>query len=134
MVPGASLTWALPFQPHPCRSLNNKRFPLPKPSTMPAPFDWVNFLFHVWKATPWRWPSQMMNIVGLESCKNHLHGWLFLPKGSLPLWATKVFFKLSKMRQPLNHWQLTPNGKRFFKFSFSSLKTCIKFYLLATGV
>lgn len=61
-------------------------------------------------------------LLGLEACKNHLHGRLLLSKGSAPLKVADLRSKLLKLWNKLGPWELISLGKGFFDFSFSSLE------------
>lgn len=52
-------------------------------------------------------------IVGLEGCKNHLHGRLVLSKGDSPLKVQDLWQKLSLLWKPLDRWGLISLGKGY---------------------
>jgi len=60
--------------------------------------------------------------VGLESCKNNLHGKLLLSKGETPPIISYLQVKLNNLWKPLGSWHIVPIGKGYFDFPFVSVE------------
>lgn len=63
--------------------------------------------------------SEEEYLVGLESCKNHLHSRIILTKRSKPLKASELRAKLSSVWDSIGKCGLTSLGRGYFEFSFS---------------
>lgn len=59
--------------------------------------------------------------LGVEACKNHLHGRIVWSKGYTPLTVVNLRLKLLELWSSIEKWGVTSLGKWFFEFSFSSL-------------
>lgn len=57
--------------------------------------------------------------LGLQSCRNNIHGRLFLSKGDAPIKAVELRAKLSNLWKPIGNWKMIPLGRGFFEFSFA---------------
>jgi len=64
--------------------------------------------------------SQAEYEFGVAACKCSLHGRVTLHKGDPPLTTLSLKQKLSGLWPDLHNWNLTPLGKGFFEFNFSS--------------
>lgn len=58
--------------------------------------------------------------IGLECAKSCLDGRLLIRKGNQPMKANDLRSKLSAHWKPVAQWRMTPLGKGFFEFDFSS--------------
>ncbi|AES91219.1 DUF4283 domain protein [Medicago truncatula] len=65
--------------------------------------------------------SQAQYESGIVDCKRNLHGRITLHKGDKPLTTLALKQKLSNLWPNLQNWNLTPLGKGFFEFNFSSI-------------
>jgi len=59
---------------------------------------------------------------GLTDCGSNLHGRLILYKGDSPLITLALKMKLNNLWLNIHNWDITPLGKGFFEFHFSSIK------------
>jgi hypothetical protein len=66
--------------------------------------------------------SQAEYEFGVAACKRNLHGRVTLHKGDPPLTTLSLKHKLSGLWPGLHNWNLTPLGKGFFEFNFSSVE------------
>jgi hypothetical protein len=56
---------------------------------------------------------------GLEKCKHHIHGKLFLNKGDKSYTANEVTTNLSQQWKTKGSWNLISLGRGFYEFEFS---------------
>ncbi|XP_058783717.1 uncharacterized protein LOC131658440 [Vicia villosa] len=61
-------------------------------------------------------------LLGLESCKQNLHGRIIWPKRSTPLTLVSLKSKLSSLWNSIGKWDVTSSGKVFFEFTFLSIE------------
>jgi len=61
-------------------------------------------------------------LVGLEKCKNYLHGCILLTKGDKPLTHLDLCKKIDVAWKHLGKWKEISFGKGFYEFAFSSLE------------
>lgn len=66
--------------------------------------------------------SQAEYEFGVAACKCNLHGRVALHKGDPPLTTLSLKQKLSGLWPDMHNWNLTPLGKGFFDFNFSSIE------------
>ena len=59
---------------------------------------------------------------GLTDCSSNLHGRLMLHKGDSPLTTLALKTKLNNMWSHIHNWDITPLGRGFFEFHFSSVE------------
>lgn len=59
---------------------------------------------------------------GVAECQFNLHGRVTLHKGDQPLTTLALQQKLSILKPSLRNWNITPLGKGFFEFHFSSFE------------
>lgn len=59
-------------------------------------------------------------VKGIEVCKRNLRGRLILNKGDKPYGSREVQTKLQQIWKNIGPWKLTPLGKGYFEFYFSS--------------
>jgi hypothetical protein len=57
---------------------------------------------------------------GIEACKRNLRGRLILNKGDKPYGSREVQTKLHQIWKNIGPWKMTPLGKGYFEFYFSS--------------
>ncbi|KEH19946.1 hypothetical protein MTR_8g063620 [Medicago truncatula] len=57
---------------------------------------------------------------GIEACKRNLRGRLILNKGDKPYGSREVQTKLQQLWTNIGPWKMTPLGKGYFEFYFSS--------------
>jgi len=59
---------------------------------------------------------------GLTDCSSNLHGRLMLHKGDAPLTTLALKTKLNNLWPHIHNWDITPLGRGFFEFHFSSVE------------
>ena len=59
---------------------------------------------------------------GIDACKRNLRGRLILRKGDKPYGFREVQTKLQQLWQNVGPWKMTPLGKGYFEFYFSSIE------------
>jgi len=69
---------------------------------------------------------------GLVACRTHLHGRLTLHIGDPAVSTMALKEKLSKQWPQLKNWSLTPLGKGFYEFNFSSIEEMRRIWALGT--
>lgn len=60
--------------------------------------------------------------LGLEDCKNNLHGRIIWPKGATPLTVYALREKLKGVWQSFGHWGVSSIGRGYYEFCFSSIE------------
>jgi hypothetical protein len=75
--------------------------------------------------------SQAEYEFGILDCRCNLHGRLTLNKGDSPLTTQALKQKLNNLWPNLHNWNLTPLGKGFFEFNFSSIEDMRKIWALS---